>query len=153
MKFKISYRKASTVLLSLLILAGIVLIVFAQNIKMIGVRSYVAGPRFYPIMIGVLTVVFCIFSLIEVWRKPDQITELENAQRPLVIFLIMVAWGIFWQTIGNFYLVSAIFAGLMMFYMNPEPISLKKAIKSILQSCIIMLIVYLIFSVILKIRI
>ena len=65
MKFKLSYQKASTVLLSILIIVSVGIIYYAQGIKVIGVRSYFAGPRFYPIVVASLMLIFCIASLIE----------------------------------------------------------------------------------------
>lgn len=153
MKFKLSYRKGSTVLLSMLMLAAVGIIFFAQKIKVIGVRSYIAGPKFYPILVGALMIFFCVLSLIEVWRKPEQVIELENVHRPAIIFLICGAWAALWQLYGNFYLFSAFFAALIMFYLNPQPVSPGKALKSAVQSGCIMLVIYLVFSVMLKIRI
>ena len=147
---KISYKKCSYVLLVFFMLVAIFIIYFSRDIRELGlgVGVFVSGPKFYPIMLGVIMLLVCAASIISVYKmEKDKFFELPNFHIPLILFAILLVWVSLWRLFGYFYLVSAVCMMALLVYLNPEPMSLKKIVKSVLINAVILLVTYLSFTV------
>ena len=153
MNIKLSYRWASVVMLLALMVTSALVIFFAKDIRMIGTLNYFAGPRFYPIALASLIIIFSVLSIVEVWRKPDQHIIIKNVQRPVILLGIIIAWAYLWEATGRFYVVSSGSIAVIMYCLSPASRSIKKVLVTLAMAVIIMAVIYLIFSVGLRVRI
>ena len=154
MNLKISYKKGSICALTLLILVSIGMIYFTKDIKtQFGSGSrFINGPKFYPILLAVLMIIFCVISILDTLKKPDKIMEFPNAQKAITTGVVTFVWVSLWQYIGYFYLISFFSMAILLIYLNPAPFSLKKIRNSLLWDISIIGAIYLIFAIALKTR-
>jgi hypothetical protein len=152
MHLKASYKKANLCVLALLILMSAGMLYFTKDIKsQMGSGSrFINGPKFYPMLLAVLMIVFCIISIADTLRKPDKVLEFPNAHKAIVTAVITFVWILSWQYVGHFYLLSFIAMAILLFYLNPAPSNLKKLCRSLAYDGIIMICLYLVFKVALK---
>ncbi|MDR1977816.1 MAG: tripartite tricarboxylate transporter TctB family protein [Synergistaceae bacterium] len=149
---KISYKKWSIGVLFFLIFCALAMIYFTKDIKQQANTVLLSGPRFYPILLACLLIVFCLISIVFSARKPDKFIEFPNIHRPLVTLGIFFAWTLIWQFWGFFYLVSSIAIFVITVFLNPEPMSVKKIRNAIVLDAIIMGLVYLLFTLLLNVK-
>ena len=105
MNLKISYKKANLFALVLLILMSVGMLYFTKDIKtQLGSGSlFINGPKFYPILLAVLMIVFCVISIVDTLKKPDKTVEFSNVQKAIVTSLVTLVWIVLWQYNGHFY--------------------------------------------------
>lgn len=152
MNLKISSKKANLCILMSLILISIGMLYFTKDIKtQLGSGSlFINGPKFYPILLSSLMILFCVISIIDTLKKPDKILEFPNAQKAIITSVVTVIWIALWQSYGYFYLLSFIAMAFLMFYLNPAPSGMKKLCSSLAYDAAITASLYLIFTVALK---
>ena len=151
---RISFKKFSIVALIALIVLGIFMIYGANQITIQNKNDhYIYGPQFYPIMIGSLLVLSSIICIITTLKKPDKIIELRDLHKALFGLAVMIVWILCWQFFGHFYICSFIFCAIMIYFLNPKPLSRHKILVStLLPDAILVGCVYLIFDVAMKTR-
>ena len=147
---RVSFKKASVAVLSGLIVIGVLMIYYARVIKKQIGSMFVNGPQFYPILLASIMIICCVISIWDTLRKEDKIIELPNIKIPMVLLCLTIIWVLLWQKFGYFYLISSIFVGIMLFYLNPASMGPKKLFNTILFDGIIIASVYLIFDAGLK---
>ena len=155
MDLKGSRKKLSVIALTLLIVVSGAMIYYAKNIVILeGMEMhFVSGPKFYPIVLSVLMIIFCAFSILNTLKGPEKTLEFRNIQKPIIVLVITFLWIFMWNYVGYFYLCSFVAMGLLMFYLNPEKFSFRKIYKSLVFDAIIVTSIYIIFSVALKMQI
>ena len=141
-----SYKKASIVVMSTLILLGIIGIYYALQIRSLFRTTFINGPRFYPVMLCSMIVLFSGISLIQALFAPDRHIELPNMKNFFFVLGVIIVWSVLWQTIGSFYLVSFFAVGGMLYWLNPAPNSLRKLGNTFVIDVIIIAIVYASFG-------
>ena len=147
---KVSYKKSSMVFLSILILLAIGMIFFTKDIREQADSLFINGPKFYPILLACLLILFSIISFIDTWRKEDRVIDLPEIKRPTFILFVTLVWVILWQTIGYFYALSAIAMFVLIIFLNPKPFSLKKAAWALFSDLIVVALLYGVFAIGLK---
>ena len=152
MNLKMSFKKLTIGALILTALLSSGMLYFAKDIRETpGIRTlFISGPRFYPIALAVLMIVFCVISIIDTLKKPDKILEFPNAHKAVVTAAVTIIWIALWQYMGYFYLISFIAMGIILFYLNPAPASVKKICSSLAYDSVIIIFIYLTFAVALK---
>lgn len=108
------YKRASYLVLSLLLLLGVAYLWSATAIRDPGTRGSI-GPGYFPVILGVLLIVLCIIALIQtLHRQSDQPVTIPNLGYVLTGLAATVAFLILWGTFGAFYPLAFLFvAGLM----------------------------------------
>jgi hypothetical protein len=149
---KISYKKFSTAIAVFILLIVIIMLYLTSGIKTRGIlaTTFIKGPKFYPTLIGSLLLIFPVISIISDMRKKDSEVEFKNIKRCVGIFFVTIVWAVLWQTFGHFYSISCIFVGLILFFLNPAPVSPRKFGFTLLQITAIMGPIFLLFAVLLK---
>ncbi len=153
-----SYKKASIIVLSILIALGIagcwlsIQIADSQSGISGSSNNFFGGPRFYPLLICALVVIFSIWALILVCRqKDDRIIEIHHKKNLLFVIAVVIIWAVLWQKVGQFYAVSFVAMAALLFFLNPEEQSAKKLLKSGGIALLVVSFVYAIFGAVLRI--
>lgn len=149
---KISFKKCSIGALIILIFCSLGMIYFAKDIKAIGASNWITGPRFYPILLACLLILFSVISLIVTIRRPDEEIILPNFVRSAITLAVIIAWAVLWELTGYFYVLSLVSMFLLIMYLNPEKLGGRKIMKAVLLDAIIIGFVYVLFTLILKVK-
>lgn len=154
MTLKISYRKLSIVVLSVMIVLALLGMRMASKIRdFIPASSDTTSSKFYPMLLCGLIAFFCFLSLIEtILKKEDKEIIIPKFQNYLITLGIIFAWVALWIKFSIFYYAGLVAVLGMLLIFNPEPFSLKKLFKSIAISVAIIGFFYLVFKVGLKIK-
>ena len=142
-----SYKKATYLVNGLIIALGIAFIVLANNFPDAMVQLTIQ-PSYYPIGISALLILFCVISIVKtaLSKEPDKTISFGNTQKVLITIALCILFGVLWSLTRSFYLVSFIIVAALMYFLNPQPHSLKKELKTLLYSLITQLVVYLVFQ-------
>ena len=155
-----SYKKASIFVLIAMIFFGILGCYGSLTIEDSVVGSFAgkgsgsfwSGPKFYPFLLCILIVLFSVWELIATLKdEEEKAVTWPNVSKSLSIIVIISIWIFVWQHFHIFYPISVIASAAMLYILNPQPKSVKKVLKSLAVAAVTVLIVYLIFSVALKI--
>ena len=150
---QISYKKASVVFLIFVILVGIGMLYFAQDIKNPLGLTFLRGPHFYPVLLAALLIIFSIISIIDtVRKKEDEVIKLVNVKKPAVVLFMVLVWAVLYHFFDHFYALSAIAMFTFLLFLNPQPFSVKKVLKMLLYDFILLTLLYMIFSFFLKVQ-
>ena len=148
-----SFKKSSLIALAFTFCMGIIFYVLSFKLPM-SIPGMVIGPGYYPRVLSGLLIIFSAIGFIIHLRKAD--TEAPIQIKKMGLFLMVLGLGIgvaaYWNMTHNFY-PAAILATLVMLWMlNPEPASGKKAGKTVLVTAILLGVLYLLFSVVLQLN-
>ena len=148
-----SYKKATYIANGLIIALGIAFIVMAKNFPDAMVQLTIQ-PSYYPIGISALLILFCVISIVKTAtsKQPDKIISFGKTSKVLITIALCILFGILWTLTRSFYLVSFIIVAALMYFLNPQPNSGKKVMKSLAYSLITQLVVYLVFQQLMNFR-
>lgn len=148
-----SFKKISVAALSIILLISAAGLYLATQINDRGVESFVGGPKFYPMMLLGIIIVFGLWDIIVTLKEEtERIYTIPEAKR-LVISIAMVAvWIILWKYAIGFYPAGILMSFLMLYYLNPDTDRKKKIRTAVITDAIIMGAVYVIFTVLFTVR-
>ena len=148
-----SYKKATYIANGLIIALGIAFIVMAKNFPDAMVQLTIQ-PSYYPIGISALLILFCVISIVKTAtsKQPDKIISFGKTLKVLITIALCILFGILWTLTRSFYIVSFIIVAALMYFLNPQPNSGKKVMKSLAYSLITQLVVYLVFQQLMNFR-
>lgn len=113
-----------------------------------------SGPSYYPKLLCFFMVIFGMGGILTTARMPkDKYIEIPNIKNILFLVIILAIWAFLWQRFGYFYQIAFLAVGAILFYLNPEPISLKKIRNTVIIDVIIVGIFYIVFNLIMSVRI
>lgn len=146
-----SYKKLSVALLTFFAATGAAMIYFATKLKVQRGAMFVNGSQFFPMLLGGLIVLFCICSVIDTLRKPeDEVVTVPKFGNIAISLGLTILWTALWQYVGYFYVVSFVFVALFIYIFNPAPHSPRKIRETLVFDVIIIAVIYLVFTVGLK---
>ena len=148
-----SFKKASVFTLSFFILLGGAGIYFATKFKTMATQAFLSGPKFYPILLCSLLVLFSAIAMIDDLRKEDKKVEIPNIKRFFIVLLIIALWLFLWIKLIGFYPSSMICIALMLLYLNPKKGFKNKIKETLIADIIIVGLIYFVFTVLLKAQI
>lgn len=145
-----SYKKLSLIVLTIIVATSGIGIWLATQIKTFGgTTAFVGGPKFYPIMIFSLLIVFGIIDAINTVRKQeDKTISIPNLKYLLFTVGMMIIWIFLWKLAVGFYPASALCIAIMLYVLNPSSSIKKKVITAIAVDAIIVAFLYIVFSMI-----
>jgi Tripartite tricarboxylate transporter TctB family. len=142
-----SYKRATYVALSLLMVFGWVYAVSIHITTSGGARNSSIGPTYFPDLLAVLLTVLCIVSFFQTARKKgDSIVRLHYFKYVLITLSLIVAYLLAWYYIGYFYILTFVFL-MSLFFIYRRNFSMKQIAKNIAIACSMLLVIYLIFEV------
>ena len=148
-----SYKKASLLVLSLLMFGGLAAMYIAYQVEdFVAVKSFVLGSKFYPMTLSGLISFFSALAVAETLRKEDKKIPLPNMKNCFIVLGIVVAWVFVWTKYRIFYWASCAAVGLMLYIFSPEPFGKKKIITTLVADAAIVLFFFVCFKLLLEIR-
>ena len=148
-----SYKKTSLLFLTVIALAGVFFYIRAMSFPG-AVQGQItpSGPVFYPQLLSALMVFLSVGGIASTLRKKeDKRLEIPNIGRYVFMLTIICAWVLLWEAYGNFYLIAFFCNGIILYVLNSEPNSTKKAFKILVIDTIIMVLFYIIFKLLMKV--
>ena len=143
---RFSYKKATLVANLFFILLSVAFLIMAANFEQAVIRLAV-DPSYYPILVCVGIIITATVSIVSTLRNPnDRVVEIPNPKKGLIIIGLFALFVLLWQFIGQFYVVSFVVMGAVLYTMSPQPNSLKKIIKTCVISLCMQIFVYFIFE-------
>lgn len=148
-----SFKKASLTALFTTLLIGILFFVFSFKLPM-STPGMVIGPGYYPRVLSLFLILSSAIGIFIHIRKPSDGAKVE-IKKPsfflLVLGLAVLLTGI-WHATRIFYPIASIVTLTLLWILNPEPASGKKALKTVGIAAVLLGAVYLLFSVVLQLN-
>lgn len=146
-----SYKLASYVSLLLFFLVGLAF--FMATRAMPQGDGHDIGPGVFPGFLSLMMMATAVIGVFTTWRR-EQDTHLEIAKpfNLAVTFAAIIGLFAIWYLTGVFFPFAFLAVSTLLYLLNPQPNSWRKAAKSIAIGAVVMVIVYLIFDVLLGLR-
>ena len=146
-----SYKKASYVALSLLILLGGLYLWSATGLRDPQTRGAI-GPGYFPIILGVLLILLCVISLIQtILSDADHLITIPNLGYVVAAIAATAVFLTLWITLGTFYpLVYVFVAGLMILFQPSS--NLRRYAIILVTSLAVTLAVFGLFDQVMNVR-
>lgn len=148
-----NFKKATIGALLIAFFAGIFFFAFSFKLPM-STPGMVIGPGYYPRMLSIFLIISSVIGLIVHVRKPDDGTRI-TMKKPLFFFLIIALATLLagvWQITNSFYPIASVVTMVLLWVLNPEKPSRKKAAKTVGIAVILLGAVYLLFSAVLQLN-
>ena len=105
------------------------------------------GPGYYPALLCGALIIASAVSLIKTFKsRDDRVIELPKIKNALLIIVVFTAFLAFWKVTGQFYVVSFISMGILLYFLNPQPNGVGKVVKAVAISLCIQVFVYFVFQ-------
>ena len=150
-----SYKKTTVYSYVILIVLGIGAYYLATKIPYQADRVFAAGPIFYPQMLSGLVVLFSAIGLIMTLRKKeDRVVDFPFPKRYVAVLALLCVWTVLWEIFGRgyFYLITYVVCAGLLYYFNDAPHSVKKVGYTLAVDAIIVGIYYVLFNIIVQLR-
>jgi len=149
-----NFRKASLISLTITLLAGLMFFILSFNLPMSS-PGVVIGPGYYPRSLSLLLILSSAMGLYTNFRKaPNRNSAIDIPKPGYFIFVLglalLVAAG--WQITRSFYLIAVPATFLMLWFLNPEPSTVKKALKTFFVGSVILGVIFILFSILLQLN-
>lgn len=143
-----SYKKGTYLSLLCFAAVGVLFYIASSALPQTGGQSI--GSGYFPGMISLLLIAFCIISFVTTKRKQDEHVPFPNSRYILFTIVLCVLFAGLWQWFGAFYVVAFAVIAVMLYFYNQAGASFRKGLKSLSISFIITLFAYLVFERLLK---
>lgn len=142
-----SKKKLDISILLVIILMGIYYIYTAVKANE-GTTEGELGSGFFPIILGITLIIFCLISILKWLKKTDEVINFDGTKKILLTIGIIIVYFLAWQFIGYFYILTFILLfGLFTFYRWPVAMKKTRFITvNLLVSFVLMAFVYLVFN-------
>lgn len=149
-----NFRKASLIALTVTLLAGIMFFVLSFTLPMSS-PGVVIGPGYYPRSLSLLLIVSSLIGLYTNFRRTANKSLIVDIPKPVYFFFVLVlalTVAAVWHITHRFYPIAVLATFLLLWFLNPEPSTLRKVVKTLLVGSVILGIIYLLFSVLLQLN-
>jgi len=149
-----NFRTASLIALTVSLLVGIMFFTLSFNLPMSS-PGVVIGPGYYPRSLSLLLIVSSIIGLFTNFRKTANKTVIVDIPKPVYFFLVLVLAllvAAVWHVTHRFYPIAVLATFLLLWFLNPEPPTPRKAVKTLLVGSVILGVIFLLFSVLLQLN-
>lgn len=146
-----SGKKLNYILLLIFIVtAGVYLKASNSFLKLDGNGSIDAG--YFPRIIGVLLIVFCVISFIQTLRSKEYEITIGDIHFVLISIAMTAAYFWMWGTFGMFYPLTFVFMLSLFILLRPRPIFGKGLILSIALSAFMTIFIYFVFDKLMSVQ-
>jgi len=149
-----SFRTMSLMSLTFTLLVSIFFFYLSFDLPM-STRGMVIGPGYYPRVVSALMAIASVAGLITNYRNRKTTQIIVDIPRPGYFFFVLILAIVFiaiWQMYGHYYMVSGLAILTLLWFLNPEPASPKKALKTALIGGGLLGFVFVIFGIVLQLR-
>ena len=149
-----NHRSASFVALGITLSLGVMFFVMSFDLPMTE-PGMLIGSGYYPRVLSILLIGGSLVGLATTFldKKGKSIRITIDSPKNFIIILALLSLIAFvWQNTRSFYPITSLVVVVLLFILNPEKASAKKAGKATLLAASIMGSVYIIFSAVLGIR-
>lgn len=148
---KINYKWFSVSFCACLAIASVIFFIMTFSFKQAPGTIFATGPQFYPMLLCGLFFVLAVISIIHTLRaKEVKYIDIPFPKNYVFILAVVILWTVLWQILDAFYPVSFLGVGAMLYVLNPDKSSWKKLFKTLCIDLIIVIFVYVVFSILLK---
>lgn len=149
-----NFRKASLIALSVTLFVGVMFFILSQGLPMSS-PGVVIGPGYYPRSLSILLIVSSMIGLYKNYRKKDSNIHFIDIPKPRFFFLVLslaLIVATIWHITRRFYPVAILSTLLLLWFLNPEPATPRKAIKTIFLTSVLIGILFILFSMLLQLN-
>ncbi|PIC65151.1 hypothetical protein CSV79_02480 [Sporosarcina sp. P13] len=142
-----SKKKLDISILVVIILMGIYYISTAVKANE-GTPEGELGSGFFPIILGVALISFCLVSILKWLKKTDEILHFDGMKKILLTISIIIVYFLAWEYIGYFYILTFILL-FVLFTVFRWPLAIKKSrmiTVNLLVSLALMAFIYVLFN-------
>ncbi|MDV6377444.1 tripartite tricarboxylate transporter TctB family protein [Sporosarcina sp. GW1-11] len=142
-----SKKKLDISILVVIILMGIYYIFTAVKANE-GTPEGELGSGFFPIILGVALIGFCLVSILKWLKKTDEIIQFDGMKKILLTLGIIIVYFLAWEYIGYFYILT-FFLLFVLFTFYRWPMAMKKSrmiTVNLLVSLALMAFIYVLFN-------
>lgn len=146
-----SYKKASYIALSLLVLMAGVYLWSATGLRDPRTRGSI-GPGYFPVILGVLLIFLCGVSFVQTLRRTtDETLNIPNLGYVLAAIGATAAFMLIWAILGVFYPLVLVFVASLMALFQPSSTPRRLAII-LVTSLVVTLAVFGLFDQVMGVR-
>lgn len=142
-----SKKKLDISILLVIILMGIYYIYTAVKANE-GTPEGELGSGFFPIILGIALIAFCLISIMKWLKKTDEVLHFDGMKKILVTIGIIIVYFLAWEYIGYFYILSFLLL-FVMFTIFRWPLEIKRSrliIVNLIVALVLMAFVYVLFN-------
>ena len=146
-----NFRRASLCALTVTLFLGIMFFLFSFQLPLTAPKLYI-GPGYYPRVLSVLLIVASLAGLYTNYRKKENIDmriDLPNLRYFFLVLAMAVLIAVVWHFTERFYFICIFSTLILLWFLNPDPVSARKVAKTIFIDIVILGTIYLLFSVVL----
>ena len=147
-----NFRTASLIALTVSLLVGIMFFTLSFNLPMSS-PGVVIGPGYYPRSLSLLLIVSSMIGLYTNYRRAASKNIIVDIPKPVYFFFViglaLLVAGV-WHITHRFYPIAVLATFLLLWFLNPEPSTTRKAVKTLLVGSVILGVIFLLFSVLLQ---
>lgn len=118
-----SKKKLDISVLFFLIILGSYYIYTALNLKDKNVEGD-PGTGFFPIILGVMLIIFSLIGILKWLKKPDETVAFGNQKIVILTIILVSVYFLFWEFVGFFFLITFLFL-LVLFTIYRLPLKIK----------------------------
>ncbi|MBP1155845.1 MULTISPECIES: tripartite tricarboxylate transporter TctB family protein [unclassified Paenibacillus] len=138
-----SYKIASYV--SLIFFAMIGVLFFSSSFYL-PASGQTIGPEYFPRLLSIILIIFCIISFITTTKKKDVKVEFANPRYIIFTVLLSIVFIGLWHMFGLFYVFAFVYMAILFYFYNQDKHSLKKAFKYIVIALGMAIFLYVLFE-------
>lgn len=139
-----SYKIASYV--SLIFFAGIGVVFFTSSFNLPTASGQAIGPEYFPRLLSILLIIFCIISLITTMKKKEEHVEFANPRYIIFTIILSVIFIGLWHMFGLFYIFAFVYMTILFYFYNQDKHSIKKALRYIAIALGMAIFLYVLFE-------
>lgn len=150
-----SFRKASLVALAVTFVVGLAFLYMSLNLPMTAPGGLGIGSGYYPCMLSAAMVISSAAAFVSSWRKKDDevvIISIPHFGRFALVIGCALLVALVWQLTRKYYLIAIPVELLLLWVLNPEKASVRKAGKTLLIGAILSGAIYGIFTAVLGLK-
>ena len=149
-----NFRKASLIALVITFLAGTIFFVLSFRLPMSAV-GLVIGSGYYPRVLSGILMISSAVGLITNYRKKENNNvefSIPHVGKFLLVLGLALLLAAVWQVTHEFYPICIAVVLVLLWVLNPEPASPRKALKTVGIAAVIMGAIYGVFSAVLQLN-
>lgn len=149
-----NFRTASLASLSVLLGFGVVFFFLSFGLPL-SEPGLVIGSGYYPRALSLLMIVGSAAGLITSYRNKASKKVSISITKPKYFFFVLglaLLLAAVWHATGSFYPICSLAVLALLWFLNPEPPSPRKAVKSLLIAAVLMGFVFVVFGLLLQLN-
>jgi hypothetical protein len=144
----LNYKIATYV--SLVLMSGLALVFYFTSSELAALQpNQPISPATFPRLVSILLVITCIISFFTTMKKENEEVDLVNFRFVIYTLIALILFVMVWQLAGYFYPLSFVFLTALLYIYSDQENNVKKLLKSMLISVIVVLLTYLVFGMLL----